>query len=210
MWCCSFCTYWCLVLCGAVHFVHIGVLVLCGAVPFVHIHCECTYTMRTRSEWVIAHSASRAPGVFGDQALHWSEFLVVVSSTSCCCTVYHCILYKVNSYWNHYLFSELSPASVRVQHTRAAAAAHLLEIGVSRCRTSQFVRCFLPAQTRVWNDLPYTVFDSGTLDGFKGAVNRWLLPWVCFSVFRGAGACGVAKEIYKQLCFSNLGLCCWF
>ena len=42
--------------------------------------------------------------------------------------------------------------------------------------TSQFVRCFLPAQTRVWNDdLPCTVFDTGTLDGFKGAVNRWLL-----------------------------------
>ena len=25
----------------------------------------------------------------------------------------------------------------------------------------------------MWNDLPYTVFDTGTLDGFKGAVNRW-------------------------------------
>ena len=50
------------------------------------------------------------------------------------------------------------------------------------------------------------VFDSGTLDGFKGAVNRWFLP-VFFSVFRGAGACMVAKVIYKQLCFSNLVLC---
>ena len=41
---------------------------------------------------------------------------------------------------------------------------------------------------------------------FKGPVNRWLLPWVVFSwVFHGAGACGVAKAIYKQLCFSPLG-----
>ena len=44
------------------------------------------------------------------------------------------------------------------------AAAHPLELEVSRCRTSQFARCFLPAQTRVWNDLPYTVFGTGTLD----------------------------------------------
>ena len=66
--------------------------------------------------------------------------------------------------------------SVRVRHNRAAAAAHPLEFEVSRCRTSQFARCFLPAQTRVRNNRPYTVFDTGTLDGFKRAVNRLLLP----------------------------------
>ena len=31
-----------------------------------------------------------------------------------------------------------------------------------------------------------------------------------FFRFRGAGACGVTKAIYKQLCFSHLGRCCWF
>ena len=56
------------------------------------------------------------------------------------------------------------------------AAVHPLKFEVSRYRTSQFARCFLAAQTRVWYDLPYTVFDSRTLDGFKEAVNRWLLP----------------------------------
>ena len=78
---------------------------------------------------------------------------------------------------NHCLFSELSSA-VNVRHTGAAAAAHPLNFTVSRCRTSQFARHFLPAQTRVcgMNDIPYTVFDTGTLDGLKGAVNRWLLP----------------------------------
>ena len=85
------------------------------------------------------------------------------------------MLYKVNSNWNDCLFSELPSAAVRVRHTRAAAAAHPLEFEVSRCRTSQFARCFLPAN-RVWNDLPYNVFDNGTLDEFEGAVNRWLLP----------------------------------
>ena len=33
-------------------------------------------------------SASRAPGVFGGQALPWSEFLVIVPSTACCRTMY--------------------------------------------------------------------------------------------------------------------------
>ena len=59
---------------------------------------------------------------------------------------------------------------------KAVAAAHPLEFQVSRCRMYSFERCFLPAQTCVWNNLPYTVLDTGTLGGFKGAVNFWLLP----------------------------------
>ena len=62
----------------------------------------------------------------------------------------------------------------------------------------------------MWNGLPCTVFDTVDgfveclLNGFKGAVNRWLLPWVVFSsVFRDAGDCGVTKAIYQQLCFSH-------
>ena len=76
---------------------------------------------------------------------------------------------------NHCLFSELPSASVRVRHIQAPSAARPLEFEVSRRRTSQFARCFLPAQTRVFSELPYTLFDTGTLDGCKGAVNRWLL-----------------------------------
>ena len=33
----------------------------------------------------------------------------------------------------------------------------------------------------MWNDLSYTVFDTGMLDGFKSAVNRWWFPRVVFS-----------------------------
>ena len=50
---------------------------------------------------------------------------------------------------------------------------------ISRCKTSQYARCFQLTQTCVWND-PCTVFDTRMLDGFTGAVNRWLLPWVVF------------------------------
>ena len=72
----------------------------------------------------------------------------------------HCMLYKVNSNSNHWLFSELPSASVRVRHPRAAAAAHPSKFEASRRRTSKFARCFLPGQTRVWNEIPYTVFDT--------------------------------------------------
>ena len=82
------------------------------------------------------------------------------------------MLYKVNVNSNRCLFSELPSAATRVRHSRAASTAHPLEFEVSRCRTSQFVRCFLPAQIRMWNDLPCTVFDTRTLDGFYCAVNR--------------------------------------
>ena len=54
----------------------------------------------------------------------------------------------------------------------------------------------------MWNDLPYNVCDTGTLDGFIGAVERWLLPLLVFSsVFRGVGTCGVAKAICKNFVF---------
>ena len=94
------------------------------------------------------------------------------------------MLYRVKSNSNHCLFNELPSASARVLLSLAAAATHPLEFEVSRCRTSQFARCFLPAQTRLWNALPYTVFGTRTLDGFMGAVNRWLLPWLCFFSFQ--------------------------
>ena len=86
------------------------------------------------------------------------------------------MLYKDNSNCNYCLFSELPSASNRVRHTQAAAAADPLEFVVLMCRTSQNATSFLLAQVRMWNDLPYTVFDTGTLDGFSDAVNRWSLP----------------------------------
>ena len=84
--------------------------------------------------------------------------------------------YKVNLNFNHCLFSKLPSASSRVRYTRAAAVAHPLEFEVSSCRKSQFARYFLLAHVRLWNDLSCTVFDTGTLDGLKSAVNRRLLP----------------------------------
>ena len=54
----------------------------------------------------------------------------------------------------------------------------------------------------LYADLACTLFYIKTLNRLKRAINRWLLPWVMFlPVLRGAGACGVASAICKQLCF---------
>ena len=86
-----------------------------------------------------------------------------------------CMLYKIHSNPKHCLYGELPQACQRVRHTRDEAVAHPCELEVPRCRTSQFGRCFQPAHVRMWNDLPSSVFDSGTLSGFKGAVILSLL-----------------------------------
>ena len=60
---------------------------------------------------------------------------------------------------------------------------HQLKFEVSRCRMSQFARCFLPSQTLVWNDLPYTVSDTGTLDGFTEQSIIGCVAVVLFSTY---------------------------
>ena len=83
-----------------------------------------------------------------------------------------CVLYKVAAC----LYGDLLSTSLRVRHTRAAMAAHHYEFDVVRCKTSQFARCFLHASFfSCWNGRLDAVFESSSLGGFNGAVNRWLL-----------------------------------
>ena len=77
-----------------------------------------------------------------------------------------------------------------------------IEVRVSRCRMFQFARCFLPAQARMWNDLPFEVFNTKTFDGFNGAVNRWLFPRVVFFLFSAAHVLvGLRKQFINNLIF---------
>ena len=70
--------------------------------------------------------------------------------------------------WHNYLL-------VQEFYRSGCGLSSSIGVEVSRSRKSKFDRSFLPAQVRMWNDLPYTVFDTGMLDWFKGAVNCWLL-----------------------------------
>ena len=111
--------------------------------------------------------------VFGGQALSDQSFLSLCHRRR---VAQLSVLYKVKSNSNQCQFRELPSASTRVRHPRAPVTAHPLEFEVLRCRTSQFARSFLTAQVQMWDDIPYTLFDTGTPDWFKDAVNRWLFP----------------------------------
>ena len=50
------------------------------------------------------------------------------------------------------------------------------------------------------NDLPYTVFKGLRVTSIVGC-----FPEMCFSVFRGAGGCVVAKNKLETILFSPLG-----
>ena len=124
----------------------------------------------------MSSSASRAPGVFGGQTLPiWLSCRFVIDAmllhTASCTRLIRTRIIAC------------SVSSICFCQSSTYQRAHPLEFEVSMYKMSQFARYFLPAYARMWNDLHFTVVNTGTLDGFKGAVHRWLLPWVCFSVF---------------------------
>ena len=49
--------------------------------------------------------------------------------------------------------------------------------------------------------LPYTVFDTGTLDVFKEAVNRWLLPVFVFQFSVVQVLVGLRKQFINNFVF---------
>ena len=62
----------------------------------------------------------------------------------------------------------------------------------------------------MWNDLPPSVFDSGTLNGFKGAVNRCLLPQRLFffsvAQVRVGLLCNFVNVLFFPLGLASLSL----
>ena len=107
-----------------------------------------------------------------------------------CCTRLIRTLITVCSASFHLLLIEFDIPELRQQ------LIHLFE--VSRRTTLHFARSFLPPQLRMWNDLPYSVFDTETRDGFKGAVNVGCFPELCFLQFSVAH---VLVELRKK--FTN-------
>ena len=142
--------------------------------------------------WLLP-SASWAPGVFGGQALPWSEILFIVSSTSCCWTVLldfmllDCVagLYVAGlCCWTVLLDFMLLDCiwCARLRWTRiidCSVNSHLLppewdflhesskcqDVNIPICKVFPAGRLCL--KTFPSNDLRFTVFDTGRLDWFK-------------------------------------------
>ena len=138
---------------------------LCYYVAILHLFFQsCSIVLRCGGQLLnVTFSSLRA------RCIRWPGFAMI--KVSCRCAIDVVLLGLVCCTRSMRTLITVCSASfqlLRVRLTRAAAAAHPLEFKVSRCRTSQFANCFLSSQVRTWNDLPYTVFDTGMLDGFKG------------------------------------------
>ena len=57
--------------------------------------------------------------------------------------------------------------------------ANIQAFSVGRCNTSQYLRCFIPATTRLWNELPSCIVESQELQRVKIDVNTYLLSDNC-------------------------------
>ena len=77
------------------------------------------------------------------------------------------MLYTV--YYNSMLrlYDEVSSASHKVRHNRAAGAANRYEMDPLSCRTSQLARYSMPAFYCAWNGSADAIFKLGSLGGFK-------------------------------------------
>ena len=65
------------------------------------------------------------------------------------------------------MWNVLRLCGVPVWETRNAVHSHSHSFSVVRCSTAQYSRCFIPASTKCWNDLPSGVVDCLELQKFK-------------------------------------------
>ena len=85
-----------------------------------------------------------------------------------------CMLFKIYHNLAHPLHSELPSLFHPVLEARYAVLSHSHSFSVVRCSTTQYSRCFVPASTKCWNDLPSRVVDCLELQKFKVGANRLL------------------------------------
>ena len=86
-----------------------------------------------------------------------------------------CLLYKVFHNPKHPLNTELPNLFQAARVTRNTLNANSLAFTVQRYNTSQYSRCFIPATTRLWNELPSSIVESQELQKFKTGANAFLL-----------------------------------
>ena len=86
-----------------------------------------------------------------------------------------CMLYKIRCNPLHPLCGALPVHYVPVRVTRGDLIAHRYAYAPPRCRTSQYLRTFIPLAVSLWNALVDPVFDGVGLAGFKTRSNAFLL-----------------------------------
>ena len=86
-----------------------------------------------------------------------------------------CMLYKIFHNLSHPLHSELPNLLHLRKVTRGSLSINSLFFSPMRFHTSQYSRCFIPATTKLWNELPSTIVEATKLQKFKIGANAFLL-----------------------------------
>ena len=86
-----------------------------------------------------------------------------------------CMLYKIFHNPSHPLHSELPNLFHPRRVTRGSLSINSLSFSPMRFHTSQYSRCFIPATTKLWNELPSMIVEVTQLQKFKIGANAFLL-----------------------------------
>ena len=114
-----------------------------------------------------------------DLYAHWAcKFLIpnlTISLQHCCFISSLCMLYKIFHNPSHPLHSELPNLFHPRRVTRGSLSINSLSFSPMRFHTSQYSRCFIPATTKLWNELPSMIVQATELQKFKIGANAFLL-----------------------------------
>ena len=86
-----------------------------------------------------------------------------------------CMLYKIFHNPSHPLHSELPNLFCPRRVTTGPLTINSLSFSPLRFRTSQYSRCFIPATTKLWSELPSMIAEAAELQKFKLGANAFLL-----------------------------------
>ena len=86
-----------------------------------------------------------------------------------------CMLYKIFHNPSHPLHSELPKLFCPRRVTRGSLSINSLSFSPMRFHSSQYSKCFIPATTKLWNELPSMIVEATELQKFKLCANAFLL-----------------------------------
>ena len=84
-------------------------------------------------------------------------------------------LYKIFHNLSHPLHSEIPNLFHPRRVTKGSLSINSLSFSPMRFHTSQYSRCFIPAATKLWNELPSMIVGATELQKFKTGANAFLL-----------------------------------
>ena len=113
-----------------------------------------------------------------DRNLQACKFLIpnlIISLQHCRFITSLCMLYKIIHNPSHPLHSELPNLFHPRRVMRGSLSINSLSFSPMRFHTSQYSRCFIPATTKLWNELPSMIVEATELQKFKLGANAFLL-----------------------------------